>query len=63
MSCARRKRTVDAEVQTGKQEMRQWWEEPYVTLKAEARARELDSGLLKKELVRALVEHEAFHQR
>ena len=48
----------DAGAQTEMKKVGLWWEESHVTLKAEARSRGLDSGLLKKELIRDIVTYE-----
>ena len=48
----------DAGSQTEMKRIGLWWEESHVTLKSEARSRGLDSGLLKKELIRDIVIYE-----
>ena len=48
----------DAGSQTEMKRIGLWWEESHVTLKSEARSRGLDSGLLKKELIRDIVTYE-----
>ena len=50
--------TKESGSQTEVRRIHLWWEESHLILKAAARVRGLDSGLLKKELVRDLIMHD-----
>ena len=58
--CSGRRNKKERSSQTEVRRLHLWWEESHVTLKAEARARGLDSGLLKKELIRDLIMHDVY---
>ena len=58
-----RRSTKESGSQTEVRRIHLWWEESHVMLKAEARARGLDSGLLKKELIRDLIMHDVYLAR
>lgn len=59
----RRGGSVEAGTQTDSISLHYWWEESHNTLKTEARARGLDSGLLKTELIKMIVEHDVCHRQ
>ena len=61
--CSGRRNKKESSSQTEVRRLHLWWEESHVTLKAEARARGLDSGLLKKELIRDLIMHDVYRAR
>ena len=59
----RRRSMKESGSQTEVRRLHLWWEESHITLKAEARARGLDTGLLKKELIRDLIMYDVYRAR